>query len=340
MTVDRFTGDVSVPHRKRGVLNGQKEVSLVALSVSLPSAEFRVDGSFLGQGHLPPFWGPTLRGAFGHHLKKTVCHANRGECPTCIVRANCAYSYIFEGLPPENRDIMRLYPHIPQPFVLIADMGSDTGIHSGQPFQFGMRLFGKAIELFPYIVYSLLEIGKQGLGKDRIPFQIDSITQPSSDQMLYENGSTCLGTLKKESFSASNIVPEHNLIIEFITPTKIQIDGKEATSIEFDTLVKTALRRISILSYFYGAPSDTECRIADFLTGDGAIEKISDQTQVYEFSRFSGRQKKQVTLKGIVGKIVFSGDWAQCRPILELASICNIGKATSFGFGRIRLLQE
>lgn len=235
---------------------------------------------------------------------------------------------------------MRLYPHIPQPFVLIADMGSDTSIETDQSFQFGMRLFGKAIELFPYIVYSLLEIGKQGLGKDRIPFRINTITQPPCGQTLYDDGSTCLGTLEKENLPASNLVPEKNLVVEFISPAKIQIDGKEATSIEFETLIKTALRRISILSYFYGTPLDPACSLTDLLGGDGTIETISDQTRIYEFTRFSGRQKKQVPLKGIVGRVVFAGDWARCRPMLELASICNIGKATSFGFGRIQLSQE
>jgi len=313
---------------------------LADLDLTLPFAEFQVYGTFLGQGRLPPFWGPTLRGAFGYHLKKTVCHANKGVCKSCIVRNTCAYSYIFEGLPPENREFMRLYPHIPQPFVLIADMGLDTSIHSGQPLQFGMRLFGKAIELFPYIVYSLLEIGKQGAGKDRIPFCINTITQPLCGRTLYEDGSTCLGTLEKENPPASNLVPEKNLVVEFVTPTKIQIDGKEAASIEFETLIKTALRRISILSYFYGTPLDPKFSLNELLEGMEKIEKVSEKTQIYEFSRFSGRQKKQVPLKGIVGKVVFAGNWACCRAILELAGIFNIGKATSFGFGRIQLSQE
>lgn len=340
MSVDDFRGKTPVTYPKHDCLNGRGEVNAAVLPISLPSAEFRVHGTFCGQGHLPPFWGPTLRGAFGYHLKKTVCHANKGDCQSCIVRSTCAYSYIFEGLPPENREFMRLYPHIPQPFVLIADMGSDTSIELDHSFQFGMRLFGKAIELFPYIVYSLLEIGKQGLGKDRIPFRINTITQPLFGQTLYENGSTCLGVLEKESLPASNLVPEKNLSVEFVTPTKIQIDGKEAASIEYETLIKTALRRISILSYFYGTPLDSKLSLNELLPSTENIEKVSDKTQMYEFSRFSGRQKKQVPLKGIVGKVVFAGDWARCRTILEVAGMCNIGKATSFGFGRIQLSQD
>ena len=235
---------------------------------------------------------------------------------------------------------MRLYPHIPQPFVLITEMGYDTAIRSDQPFHFGVRLFGKAIELFPYIVYSFLEIGKQGLGKDSIPFRIDSITQPMFDKILYQDGATCLGKFEKENLLSLNLEPEKDLTVEFMTPVKIQTGGQKAESIDFETLIKAAMRRISILSYFYGTPVDTAVDFSGFSEGADKIKKTADYTRMYEFSRFSGRQKKMVPLNGIVGKVVFSGQWRRFRSLLELACVCNIGKATSFGFGRMQLSQE
>ncbi len=340
MTIEESTEKAFVPHPKDGCLDGQEDANSDVLCVSLPFAEFRVRGLFLGQGQLPPFWGPTLRGAFGYHLKKTVCHANKGDCQVCIIRSTCAYSFLFEGVPPENRQFMRLYPHIPQPFVLIVDRESQTHIQPGSPFHFGMRLFGKAIELFPYIVYSILEIGKQGMGKDRIPFRIDSITQPSSGQTLYEDGGSCLGTLQKEEFAPCDWVPGKHLVVELITPTKIQVNGKAAVTIAFETLLKAVYRRVSILCYFYGTPPDSKFSLNDFLAGTAQIEKISQRTQTYEFSRFSGRQKKQVPLKGLTGQVVFAGNWTRWGSLLEWGRLCHIGKATSFGFGRIGLSQE
>jgi CRISPR/Cas system endoribonuclease Cas6 (RAMP superfamily) len=44
-----------------------------------------------------------------------------------------------------------------------------------------------------------------------------------------------------------------------------------------------------------------------------------------------------MTLRGLLGRITFEGKVAPYIPILKLAEICHVGKATSFGFGRIKL---
>jgi len=304
-------------------------------------AEFQVNGTFLSQGSLPPFWGPTLRGGLGYHLKKTVCHVKRSDCQNCIVQKSCAYSYIFEGVAPDNREFMRLYPNIPQPFVILTRMDAPSQISAGMEFQFGMRLFGRAIELFPYIVYSLLEIGKEGLGKDRIPYRIDSITQPAFSTVVYKDGSQCLGKLQKESVNPIPHNSDSQLSVEFLTPTKLQVGGAEARKISFSDLIKAVNRRLSILAYFYGIPFEPSDVLSDYLTGAESVTVISDQTRLYEINRFSGRQQQKMTLKGLVGKIIFEGNFSQYLPVLRLVEICHVGKATSFGFGRIRLtIQE
>lgn len=318
-------------------LSGKTSFHSVLLQHFPPFAEFQVNGIFLSQGSLPPFWGPTLRGGLGYHLKKTVCHVKQKNCPGCIVQKSCAYSYIFEGVAPDNRAFMRLYPNIPQPFVILTSMGDPSQITAGMEFQFGMRLFGRAIELFPYIVYSLLEIGKEGLGKDRIPYRIDSITQPACSSVVYKDGNHCLGGLQKESVGQ---VPQHldsRLTIEFHTPTKLQVGGAQARKISFLDLIKAVNRRLSILSYFYGIPFEPSDAFSDDWTGVESVRVKSDQTRLYEVNRFSGRQQQKMTLRGLLGRITFEGKVAPYIPILKLAEICHVGKATSFGFGRIKL---
>lgn len=306
----------------------------------LPYSEFWVEGMFEDSGTLPPFWGPTLRGGLGYHLKKTVCHVKHRICSECIVRRTCAYSYIFEGVPPEDRDIMRLYPNIPQPFVLTADMNCPTQIETGQTLRFGMRLFGKAIDLFPYIVYSFLEIGKHGLGKDRIPFCINTIIQSSDSAILYQDGQNRLGILKKEYTPPAVCGQGNRLVLSFLTPAKIQIEGKEAKTADFEMLIRAACRRLQILSYFYGNTRRKDnLPLADY-SFLSKVQKIQDSTSIYQFSRFSGRQQKEVPLKGIIGSVVFEGPWKDYISILRWAQICHIGKATSFGFGRINISQE
>jgi len=315
---------------------GYSEPSLSAIFEHLPFAECKVHATFTGAGSLPPFWGPTLRGGLGYHLKKTVCHIKASRCTACIVQKSCAYSYIFEGIPPENREFMRLYPNIPQPFVLITDLRSTCDIVPGHEFEFGIRLFGKAVELFPYILYSFLEIGKEGLGKDRIPFRINWVSQPAFSSFLYKNGENHLGSLKAETISDHPVALNGNLEIEFITPVKLRVDGKIADTITFSELVKSALRRISILNYFYGSPLNSSMNPSHVLESSEKVRIASAALEMYEFTRYSNRQKKRVPLKGLIGQMVFEGDWIKYASILRWAQVCHIGKATSFGFGRIR----
>jgi CRISPR/Cas system endoribonuclease Cas6 (RAMP superfamily) len=62
---------------------------------------------------------------------------------------------------------------------------------------------------------------------------------------------------------------------------------------------------------------------------------ISDQTQWFEFGRYSGRQDRKILLGGLVGQMVFEGDLKSHLPLLALTQVTGIGKATSFGFGQI-----
>lgn len=128
----------------------------------------------------------------------------------------------------------------------------NSQIKIDQQFQVGVRLVGKAIELFPYIAYSFLEIGKEGLGKDRIPFRIETISQPAVSNIVYEHSSTSLGSLKTEPIKRLCPMSGKPLTVEFLTPAKLQVGGKLTDKISFSNLIHAAWRRISILDYFYG----------------------------------------------------------------------------------------
>jgi len=79
---------------------------------------FDAKGPRMG-GALRGYVGKTLRGALGFALKRTACHDSRASCDTCLLREHCAYAIIFEGVPSAARQVMRKYPRVPQPFVLL-----------------------------------------------------------------------------------------------------------------------------------------------------------------------------------------------------------------------------
>lgn len=335
-----FTGVFSFKQEERlkTPLSMEKKRSNQVLSLSqlLPFAEVQIESRFEGAGSLPPFRGASIRGGLGYHLKHTVCHVKQGKCEDCIVQSTCAYSYIFEGIPPEGRQFMRLYPYVPQPFVLITKHLENSDIQAGESFVFGFRLFGKAIDLFPYIAYSLIEMGKEGLGKERIPFTVIQITQPGGSGLIYQAGNNRLGSLQKEYVHLDP--PETSKIqIDFLSPLRLRVGKKDAKKITFSDLITAAVRRLAILTYFYGMPLTESYDTSKLIDRAEGVSVVSDRTQWFEFGRYSGRQERRVQLGGLVGQMVFEGDLKSHLPLLAMAQKTGLGKATSFGFGRIHL---
>ena len=81
---------------------------------------------------LPEYKGSALRGGFGYAFKKVVCALKNKECPDCLLKEKCIYSYVFETPPPADTRIMRKYPSAPHPFVLLPPLEEDRIYEPGE----------------------------------------------------------------------------------------------------------------------------------------------------------------------------------------------------------------
>lgn len=142
---------------------------------------------------MPDFRGATLRGALGFALKRAVCHVCNTPCRECPVINSCVYSSLFEGVAPADRQIMRKYDHIPQPFVLVVNKQDSPEISRGQSYEFSLRVFGQSINHVPYATFAFMQAGEKGLGKDQIPFEVERVVQILTDgqeRILYNGASS------------------------------------------------------------------------------------------------------------------------------------------------------
>lgn len=294
--------------------------------------------AFGGTGRLPRFLGPTLRGGLGIHLKRTICHARRSDCNSCLLQADCLYRYLFDGVAPPERDFMRLYPYIPQPFAIQVGLLDNCQISPGRRLDFTVALFGKAVDYFPYILYSLSELGKAGLGKDRIPFELVRVQEFGQAATVYEKGSRSIGRLQRRPLTAEGLHADYDeLLLEFVTPCRIRVAGQYARRLRFEDIVRSAARRISILQRFYGQPTSLAIQGALQTLHQHEVKITMDQTHWYGFDRFSNRQGRSIPMGGLVGRMAIGGRIKPFVGLLEAAQIVNVGKATSFGFGYVRL---
>lgn len=140
---------------------------------------------------LPPFYGSTLRGAFGGAFKRIACaNPSLPSCHRCDLEQSCPYAYIFETSPSPETERLKSYEDIPRPFMFCPKLKDKTFYAPGQIFEVELRLFGRGNDFFPYFVLAFTMMGERGLGARRKPFHLKKVIglNPLSrlEQVVYD----------------------------------------------------------------------------------------------------------------------------------------------------------
>ena len=109
---------------------------------------------------VPGFEGSTLRGLFGHGLRRVHCVTGAPSCQGCPVSANCNYSLLFESPLPGDSGVLKAGVAGPHPFVIRAGRpGRQRRYRAGDTFQVNMALFGRANIYLPAVFPAFEEAG-------------------------------------------------------------------------------------------------------------------------------------------------------------------------------------
>ena len=282
---------------------------------------------------LPRFLGATLRGALGYLLRLTICQVAHGDCPRCLLQTACAYPAVFEGLAPSDRKIMRKYDKIPQPFVLLV-RGPQSNEQVSTSLTWGLRLFGDACRYWPYLVHVYRMAGERGIGKNRVQYQIRQVTDQVGQVVLWSPAESrtpqpVVGLVPEEMVA----LPDHcTLHWKFHTPARVLRGPGRLGGLD---LLLSGRRRFQIMDYFYGTPQDESRLQPEEHLEAGEFETIESRLRPWRLQRYSGRQGRRMTLRGLIGDIVIEGPWGRSGAWLQAAPLLHLGKATSFGFGRV-----
>jgi hypothetical protein len=156
-----------------------------------------------------PIVANVLRGALGITLRKLVCPDEwiDNHCPDCPLYQSCAYGQVFMPTPPADAAQLRLQQDLPRPFVV-----EPPGLHpedrlTPNGLTFRLMLFGSAIEQLPWLITTLDRLGYDGLGRERVPFQIEAIRSchPAGDETLFTGGSSAV-SLPRRFITTEDIV--------------------------------------------------------------------------------------------------------------------------------------
>lgn len=294
---------------------------------------------------LPPYKGSTFRGGFGHAFKKVVCAVREKDCDECLLKGRCIYSYVFETPPHEGAEILRKYDKAPHPFVIEPPLETKGAYNPGDTLAFNLILIGKAIDYLPYFIYTFEELGRIGIGKGKGRYALKEVS--CEGKSIYDSVNRQLKTFPSNNSPLSplklkgdekGVTPNSKLItLNFLTPTRIIVNGDLVVDLEFHHLIRSLIRRISILSYFH----DGKRLELDF---KGMIQRAQDvivkerDTHWHDWERYSARQDARMKMGGILGSVTFSGALSEFMPYLLLGEHLHVGKGTSFGLGRYEIV--
>lgn len=277
------------------------------------------------------YLGPTLRGVFGHVLKSTVCVTPHGVCGNCHVRSACPYARIFEGAAPAGRAVMRRYDAVPQPFVLLV---AEPGRWEGRADElcWGIRMFGDATDLAPYLIEAFLRSGEEGVGRHRVRFSVERITSDSGE-VVYREGADRIDVPASVPLPARELpVDRCTLRWQFVSPVHIRSGGGLAATPTGLDMVLAGRRRWHVISSLHGqafAREEVHLDAGEFRTRAVGLHP-------WCIRRYSGRQGRKVLLSGVVGQIEIEGPWHLAGDWLRTVEWLHLGKYASFGFGRVQ----
>lgn len=312
--------------------------------------------------------GNVLRGAFGVVFRKLVCPPNwfNNDCALCPLYSQCPYGQVFRPTPSGDATRMRKQADLPRPFVIRPQLHSDmigSGERDNHVLNFGIVLFGKAIDALPHFMVTLNELGRVGMGPSRTPFSITSVHSiipgASAYESLYDPTSNEMRRperliLKKHLLGLEPMNSDLQQEIDFQTPTLLRTgsgvvpDGRRIAAREivgappFGVLIRRLRDRLSSLCAFF---ADEEWHRDDF----GELGRLADEVELLEEatawqhrSRRSTRTGQSHELSGFTGKATYrfpsQSHLNSLLPLVRYGELIHVGKNVVWGNGRIELL--
>ncbi len=300
--------------------------------------EYAFQAVLADEAFLPLYKGSTFRGVFGRALKAVVCALKHQECQDCLLRRQCIYTRVFET-PPDSREPGR--PSPPHPFVIEPPDTLKTHFLAGEDFNFTLLLFGPANQYLPYFVYAFEQMGQIGIGRQvqgrRARFVLKSVS--SAGQDIFDAAHRTLTPVRAGELTLPRASPQESvtaLTIQLLTPLRLKYHNRLQAELPFHVLLRAALRRIATLNSHFG---DGEPNL-DYRGLTARAQEVTTTHSTlhwYDWQRYSHRQDQAMLMGGLVGEVGYEGELGEFLPLLRYVEKVHLGKATTFGLGKLGL---
>lgn len=303
------------------------------LPATLPLARYRFVFQLQDDLLLPPYAGSTLRGVFGHSLRKIACMTKQPECAHCPLLHTCPYTRIFANA--VQTQLNASQKQTPPQAYIIEPPREKRFYHQGEAYAFDMVLMGHIVEYLSLIAFAFDQAFYHGIGSRQSRGALSNIQIEHNGkwQNIFENQ-------KIIEHNYLFRLPENylsNIHIHFETPLRIQQQGKilGTNNISATAIAKQLLRRFSVIMQLYLAPVHLD--IHKLMAYSEHIQGIAQNLWWHDWQRYSNRQKQSMKLGGVMGEWQFTDLPPEMAQLFYLGQWLHIGKETVFGLGKYRI---
>jgi CRISPR-associated endoribonuclease Cas6 len=261
----------------------------------------------------------------------------------------------FDDESQRGQDIPRPYTvepiHSLQPRGVDDQHVEDMAFNPGESFTFGLTLYARAMELFPYVILAMKRAETMGLGVGRGRFVVSRVycAHPLTNetQEVYAEGDQLVSVpdlmVTQDDIMRAPSPSGHTLALEFLTPTTLRSDGEITPKPVFNVILHRLIERLTELTTHFAGdilpclPTTREQKNALLRQAD-MVSVAYDGTRWVHLSGYSARRQERTNLSGFMGAAVFEcEDFTPFLPLLRWGEVVHIGKHTVKGNGLYRI---
>ena len=296
------------------------------------------------EASLPRYVGSTLRGAIGVALRERSCVTGAPTCDRCPHWQTCHYGRVWESPPqPEGP---RRFADPPRAYVLDPfHYGARSRFLPGDRLAFRLRVFGPAIDRVPWIILAIRDAALSGLGRGRARFRLiraSAFDDQREPLLLYANDRMAetarLGVQELRPVRTRELSEPGRVTLQLETPLHLTDQGATSRAVDPVVFSTRLLDRFDALLHFYEDATSGIDRM--HIRRIAGLARVVHHDLIPDAFRRHSQRAGRVPMEGLLGRVTFDHVVPELFGLWKLGEVLHVGKQTTFGFGKVRVLVE